>query len=201
LIETRVGDIFEQEDLTHLIHQANLFHTFGSGIAREIARRYPLAEAADRRTKYGSRAKLGTYSTSVSSDTLLFGRTGPVIINLYSQDGLSATHRTTHYAALGAALLHLEYDFTDQENLMEFPVLGIPHGIGCGLAGGDWAVVRAIIDSAFKASPVRVVICRKNENCPECGRPELMRSSINEDDVEYKCDRGHRWADEKENEL
>jgi hypothetical protein len=83
----------------------------------------------------------------------------PTIINLYSQDGISATHRTTHYAAMGKALFDLEkflraHDPSDQD-------VGIPYGMGCGLAGGDWAVVLAIIESAFEKSPVRVVICKK----------------------------------------
>lgn len=163
MIENRTGDIFAQQDLTHIAHQANLFHTFGSGIAKEISLRFPLAADADKRTQYGSRGKLGTYSMSFSAEGRLFGAVGPAIVNLYCQDGISATHRTTHYAAMGAALLALERELSNLILSAESPVLGLPHGIGCGLAGGDWTVVRAIIDSAFLKSPLKVVICKKEK--------------------------------------
>jgi O-acetyl-ADP-ribose deacetylase (regulator of RNase III) len=194
VVEDRIGDIFEQQDLTHIVHQCNLFHCMGSGIAAEIARRFPEALAADKQTLYGDRGKLGTYSFCVVDPSLPLMQTRPTltVINLYSQDGISAKHRTTHYAALGAALLHLERELSDFDSLVESPILGIPHGIGCGLAGGDWSIVRTIIESAFTKSPLRVIICRQYDHCPKCCLQEFARTELN-GNVEYNCIRGHRW--------
>lgn len=155
VIEDRAGDIFAQGDLTHVVHQANLYHTFGSGIAKEIRRRFPDAFRRDCKTVSGDRGRLGTYSWSCSSQ-------GPVIVNMYSQDGISSTHRTTHYAAMGKALMALEQEMTGGVafKASERDALGIPYGMGCGLAGGDWDVVRPIIESVFATSPVKAVICR-----------------------------------------
>lgn len=155
VIEDRIGDIFEQRhDLSIIVHQTNLYHIFGSGIASEIKKRYPYAYAADCKTTKGDRDKLGSFT--LGYDVKLMG---PDIINLYSQDGISATHRTTHYAAMGKALFDLERWICDNRH-PDDQTVGIPHGIGCGLAGGDWNVVRPIIESAFGNSAIKAVICR-----------------------------------------
>lgn len=146
MIEQRAGDIFEQKDIDYIIHQCNLFWTFGSGIAAEIKKRFPWAYEADCKTVYGSKSKLGWFSIAE-------GKVG--IVNIYSQNGISATHRQTNYAAMGKALFDLEGMYNENK-----VVFGIPFGIGCGLGGGDWKVVRPIIESAFGESPVRVVICK-----------------------------------------
>jgi O-acetyl-ADP-ribose deacetylase (regulator of RNase III) len=156
VIEDRVGDIFAQKDLTHICHQANLFHCFGNGIAKEIRERFPWAYEADRRTGYADHDKLGTYNIAYK----LPHESGDVpfyIVNMYSQDGMGGKDRQTNYAAMGAILFMLERELRRRS---EATLLGIPHGLGCGLASGDWDVVRPIIESAFAMSPVRVVICR-----------------------------------------
>lgn len=157
MIENRIGDIFAQKDLTHIVHQANLYCTFGSGIAAEIKVRYPYAFEVDRVTHKGARSKLGWFTVGRPPE----GSALPFVVNLYSQDGISATQRTTHYAAMGKALFDLEEILRSDDLEGEKRVVGIPHGLGCGLAGGDWEVVRAIIESAFAKSLARVVICQK----------------------------------------
>ena len=152
MIEFRTGDIFSQPDITRIVHQANLYHTIGSGIAAVIKKRFPYALEVDKLTHRGARSKLGWFTVAFPPE----GQKLPVIINLYSQDGISATQRTTHYAAMGKAFFDLDECLNDEKDL----VLGIPYGIGCGLGGGDWAVVLPIIESVFEKSPVRVVVCK-----------------------------------------
>lgn len=153
MIQYRNGDLFEQSDVTHIVHQANLYHAFESGIAKDIKRLYPYAYQTDLGSLRGDRAKLGAYSRT-SAFTL------PVVFNMYSQDGRDPKERVTNYAAMGASLLRIERVLCLWNR--KTTLLGIPHGIGCGLAGGDWNVVRAIIESAFAKSPVRVAVCKKS---------------------------------------
>ena len=49
-------------DVPIVMHGANCFHTFGSGIAGEAARRFPEIPEADRTTGHGNPMKLGDYS-------------------------------------------------------------------------------------------------------------------------------------------
>jgi len=156
MIEDRIGDIFAQKDLSHIVHQANLYRTFGSGIAKEVKARFPYAFQVDQITGHGDRSKLGWFTVGCPPE----GSGLPFVVNLYSQAGISATQRTTHYAAMGKALFDLEEILSPGDPEDPIYVVGIPHGLGCGLAGGDWKIVRAIIESAFAESPVRVVICQ-----------------------------------------
>ena len=80
------------------------------------------------------------------------------IVNLYSQADFGGSHRQTSYDAMveGLTLLResLEKHHAKGNNL----VLGIPYQLGCGLAHGNWSIVRAIIDEVFFSSPVEVYI-------------------------------------------
>lgn len=151
MIAERVGDLLEQSDLTHVAHQANLYHTFGAGLAAAIARRWPHAVEADCKTPYGSDAKLGTYSAAIEHS--------PVVVNLYSQRAWRAGP-LTDYAALETALRALERSLRDHAGAR----VGLPFQLGCGIAGGDWARVRAVIEAVFAESSVEAVICTRPED-------------------------------------
>lgn len=159
MIESRDGDIFEQKDLTHIVHQANLYHTFGSGIARQIRERFPYACDADLATPRSDLSKLGGFS--LGFDPL--GK-GPTIVNLYSQVGIGGQDRRTSYDAMVRGLEQLEaslrFDGPTGSRRRQPTVLGIPYGIGCGLANGDWRIVQTIIKCVFgDDSDVQTVIC------------------------------------------
>lgn len=161
MIEHRDGDIFEQTDLDYIIHQCNLFHTFGSGIASTIAKKFPYAAEYDRACgKTGDRSRLGTFLVADDPKMMRIS-----IVNSYSQDGLRATNRTTNYSALGKVLFDLEQYLRSREMPGDrSTILGIPHKIGCGLAGGDWGVVLPMIESAFSKSRIKTVICFLSES-------------------------------------
>jgi O-acetyl-ADP-ribose deacetylase (regulator of RNase III) len=154
MIEYRVGDIFDQLDLTHIAHQSNLYCTFGSGIAAVIKKKYPEAFAADCATKHGDMSKLGTFSMAFADD-------GKTVINLYAQIGIDSKHRTTSYDAMCKGLTELNRYLL---NLNSPIVLGIPYKIGCGLAGGSWIIVESIIRDVFEKSSVKVVICQREQD-------------------------------------
>lgn len=153
MIQKRLGDLLKQPDLTHIVHQCNLYNTFGSGLAAVIKHKYPEAYQADCATPKGDITKLGTFSVAETKD-------GKKIINLYSQVGISATERTTNYEAMVKGLTQIEHELNSFPNV----VLGIPRGIGCGLANGSWDVVEPIIQGIFEKSPVKVVICIREDD-------------------------------------
>lgn len=150
MIAERSGDLLRQMDLTHIVHQANLYHTFGAGIAAEIGRLWPRAARADALTPYADEAKLGTYSLADGA---------PAVVNLYSQRPWRPGP-LTDYTAMETALRALERTLRDIEGAR----VGLPYKLGCGIAGGDWARVREIIDAVFAKSPVEVVICTRPED-------------------------------------
>ncbi len=151
MITERSGDLLEQLDLTHIAHQANLYHTFGAGLAAAIGELWPHAAAVDCLTPYGNDSKLGTYS--------LADEQSPAVVNLYSQRGWRPGP-LTDYVALETALRALERSLRDRAGAR----VGLPYKLGCGIAGGDWTRVREVIDAVFAKSPVEVVICTRPED-------------------------------------
>lgn len=150
MIEQRIGDVLDQLDLSYVVHQANLFHTFGSGIAYTIKCKFPEAYQADLLTVKGAYDKLGTYSIAKVSPTLS-------IINMYSQLGLGGSGRQTSYDAMHETLTKVERVLRDVPGVK----VGIPYKLGCGLANGSWSVVKAIVSDVFERSPIQLVVCQR----------------------------------------
>lgn len=138
-------------DVQAIIHQANCFHTMGSGIAAQIRKIYPEAYAADCKTKKGSREKLGTFSRAATHD-------GKMIYNVYGQFGFgqadrkSVLGRNTEYDALFDGLKRVVFDCRE----LGITKFGVPAKIGCDLGGGSWLVVEAMLKQIFEIDILQV---------------------------------------------
>ena len=134
------GDLLKS-DCNAIAHQANCFGKMGAGIARQIRLRYPEAYEADLnfRLPVGSRERLGHYSWCwVDGGSRL-------VANLYGQYGYGPG-RHTDYDAFETALSRLvETLILIQPQLNVKYKLGLPFGIGAGLAGGNWTQIFSII--------------------------------------------------------
>lgn len=152
MITERIGDLLKDTQVNVIAHQCNCFHTMGGGIARIIAQIYPEAAEADRKTPYGSEAKLGTFSIAKTSD-------GKRIVNIYGQFNTSNSERATRYDALYTGLEKLESVIRLSTNPEQY-IVGVPYGLGSALGGGSWLVVRAMLERIFGESPVQLHIVR-----------------------------------------
>lgn len=141
-MRTIQGDLLNCE-ANHIAHCANCWNTMGSGIARQIREQYPEAYEADLKTKSGDRNKLGTFSMAHIPEKNKF------IYNLYGQFGYGGGKVNLDYKALERALYslrdHLESTRTDYPTILGFPVL-----MGCDRAGGDWNIVKPMIEKIFE---------------------------------------------------
>lgn len=124
-----------------IVHGCNCYHTMGAGIARQIAKEWPEAVIADMGTTRGDINKLGSYSycmtTNAKGDDLF-------IFNAYTQFNYGNDGVYVHWESVEKAL----YDICQNMTLImkgQGPVkLAIP-AIGCGLAGGDINMLKAIL--------------------------------------------------------
>ena len=150
MIEYIEGSIFDT-DCDIIIHQVNCKSRMGSGIAYEIRKRYPKAYTSYK--KYCDR--LGNK---------LLGKIQPVdcgdiiIINMFGQDNYGRDKA-----------LYTDYDAFEEcmkKTLIYCEVgnysIAIPYRIGCRLAGGDWNIVKKIIENKFKKSDVICKIYKKD---------------------------------------
>lgn len=130
-------------DCDVIAHGCNCFHTMGAGIAYHIKKHFPQAYEADKKTEYGSKEKLGTFSKATENEKTIY--------NLYTQYSTAKLPGdcVVDYSALRRALVALSLDVGLEAKI------GIPW-IGCGLAGGDPLIVKDILESVFNGKTIYV---------------------------------------------
>ena len=133
------GDLLKS-DCTMIMHQANCFGKMGAGIAKQIAKEYPSVYLADINydIPVGSRDRLGRWSGAFVTSN--YTNTPQLIVNLYGQYNYGRGLQTDYDAlswALATALVQTK-SHTGK--------VGVPYGMGCRLAGGDWRIVSNILD-------------------------------------------------------
>jgi O-acetyl-ADP-ribose deacetylase (regulator of RNase III) len=123
-------DIIHIDANAVICHQVNCQNVMGSGIAKQIRKEFPRAyQAYMQKTDW----KLGDCQIVRVTD---YGW----VANLAGQDNFGTETRHTEYSALRTAL-RTARDFAKANQLG----LYLPHGIGCGLAGGSWEIVSDMI--------------------------------------------------------
>ena len=123
-----------------------------SGLALSIKKQYPEVYQDDLQTEPGDRSKLGTVRI-----VKLENPRGQLayVANCYAQFNFGTEKRQVNYEAIYKCFEILKV-YIEQNGL----VLGIPFRMGCGLAGGDWRIVRSMIDVVFGDLEKDVLICK-----------------------------------------
>ncbi|MEK8029548.1 hypothetical protein AACH06_01835 [Ideonella sp. DXS29W] len=130
------GDLIEMALQGHfdvIVQGCNCQCRMARGIALTIRRVFPEAQMADSATKPGDRAKLGTISTA----TVHRNGHAITIVNGYTQFHWAGAGVKADYDAIRLVMQTVRRQFSGLR-------IGYPK-IGAGLAGGDWATIRAII--------------------------------------------------------
>ena len=145
-IKGNLLDAFDRGDVDVIAHQCNCFCNMGSGIAPQIAKRYPSARIADNATAKGDSGKLGTFTRAIISRTVYgYGIKEGLVYNLYGQYGYGGEGVNTKYESLKQAMQKMQQQLKNEN---DEGIIGMPL-IGCGLGGGDWEVVSKIINEVF----------------------------------------------------
>ena len=141
-----------------IAHGCNCFCTMGAGIAPLFAKyfnadKFPL-EHPSHRANYN---KMGCIDSQLESRY-----SKPFhVVNAYTQfsTGASYGHIPLDYDALTLCLRKINKVF-------EGKTIGLPK-IGCGLAGGNWEIVKALIQKELKSMDVVVVNFNPLRNAEE----------------------------------
>jgi O-acetyl-ADP-ribose deacetylase (regulator of RNase III) len=136
-MNTAKGDLLKMADdgkFDIIVHGANCFHKMGSGIAKQIAAKYPAAKEADDCTVKGDRGKLGNFSQTTVN---LENGNSFLIINAYTQYKWSGYRDVFEYKAFDTFLNRLCPFVAQLREVKGDKVkIGFPM-IGCGYARGD----------------------------------------------------------------
>jgi O-acetyl-ADP-ribose deacetylase (regulator of RNase III) len=142
-----------------IIHQANCHCTMGSGIAKDIRAKFPEAYEADCRTTKGDIGKLGRASiAAIANDKKAQYPNLLYIVNLYGQFKFGLDERHTSYDALADGFERIRKWALEQK----IKLLSVPFRLGCNRAGGDWQIVRSILDSVYANDPAIVMLICEN---------------------------------------
>lgn len=137
-----------------IAHQVNCKGVMGAGLAKKIAAKWPKVKE-----EYLKDYKLCANGGPMLGDWL---RTevanGLFVASIYGQEnyGRKPGCCYTSYRALAISLSAIQYANQHYEFCPTPLPIYIPHGFGCGLAGGDWHVVSALIEQELPDA----IICR-----------------------------------------
>ncbi len=116
-----------------IAHQANCRGRMGAGLALQIIKKYPQVYEDYHKIYEAKGLVLGSVTYTQVNKNLW-------IANLMAQDSCWGEPPLTDYDALASCLTQV-YSFAESQGLN----LYLPYGIGCGLAGGDWAIISKLI--------------------------------------------------------
>lgn len=126
-----------------IAHQVNCQGVMGSGVALAVRNTVPYAYI-----KYWEWFQLGNAKLG-RTQIIHWKDKDKYLINIFSQDDyLPRDMRHTNYEALCKGFETIKAGFGKED-------LAMPK-IGCGLGGGDWRIVSAIIESVFDDRDVYV---------------------------------------------
>lgn len=137
LLKRDILSYMSNNKITVIGHGCNTYHTMGAGIAAYLRRKYPYVYVVDCKTKIGP-DKLGTFSKANINDNL-------IVLNCYTQD-TCGSGRQVDYEAVYKCLEQVKiYTDTLREQSGKPIDIRFPK-IGCGLAGGEWSIIRPMFE-------------------------------------------------------
>lgn len=133
-----------------IVHGCNCFHTMGAGIANTIRIIFPEAYVADCTTAKGYHKKLGKFSYVTVKRPPMNRIT---IVNGYTQFHYKGNGMHANYTAIRSVFGGIKALFHDSR-------IGYPK-IGAGLGGGDWVIIKQIIEEELEGEDHTLVIYKK----------------------------------------
>lgn len=144
-VEGDLIELFKNGEVDVIIHGANCHNIMGAGIARDLAAAYPILLDIDKSfyIPVSSVDRLGNYSRLSMKDQ---NDNSKWVLNAYTQYNPG---KNLDYNALELVLKKINFAFSSEK-------VGVPL-IGCGLAGGNWNVVKKIVQRQLKDCDLTVV--------------------------------------------
>ena len=149
MIRNLVGNVLDS-DADVILHQVNCKGKMGAGLALQIKNRYPFVYK-----QYRSFCSKVEDSSSLLGQVLIVPVSNEqCIANLFAQDGYAhygfTTCCLTDYDKLRQCLKTINKEYKGKR-------VALPYLLGCGLAGGDWSIVKEIIEEELKDCDVDIV--------------------------------------------
>lgn len=154
MITYKTGNILDCTEST-LIHSVNHMGFMSAGLALAIREKYPKVYF-----DYLGFVNRYPFDFLKRYGVVCFTRvdSGREIASVFGQDKVRMQNRQIDYVALGNGI-ETVFDIAQEEGSS----VAIPYGVGCGLGGGDWNVVKGIIEDCHKYYPLVEVSIYRND--------------------------------------
>lgn len=134
--------------LKAICHCVNAQGKMGAGVAKDIRGNIPKVYSSYK--KYIEDNILGDTASLLGHAQLVpYREENRYVVNLFGQNRYSRDSRMVDYGALANAL-YLANNKLVESGLLPNDSIGFPFGMACMNAGGDWAVVKELIEFSFK---------------------------------------------------
>lgn len=149
------GDLIElaiKGEFDVIVHGCNCFATQKSGIAAQMVRAF----RTDRFTMEAT--EVIPIDRLANIDWMIFNLPHDAgkkltVVNAYTQYNFGTSTVNVDYEALRICMRKMNLIFRGQR-------IGLPQ-VGCGLAGGEWSIVKQIIQEELKDCEITIVIYNK----------------------------------------
>lgn len=135
---------FEKGYINFMAHCCNMQNVMNAGIAKQIRNAFPQAYTADTQW-YKGNSPLMFKHVSIAHI-----KEGQYIANVYGQEFYGTKRKQLNEEYLRSGLTELSSFIEDDD------IIGLPYGIGCGLAGGNWDDVYKIIQEVLVNHNVKI---------------------------------------------
>lgn len=142
-----------------ICQQVNCRGVMGAGLAKQLKDKYPQIYTEYQEYIYNMMRyqHLTDYAKLKGCVNVVFLQKNLICTNIFGQDAYGRDGIYTDYNALKKGLTYIR-DIV--QPAYELPVY-LPYGIGCGLAGGSWTVVKQIIEDVFNNSDIKCTVVNK----------------------------------------
>jgi O-acetyl-ADP-ribose deacetylase (regulator of RNase III) len=125
-----------------MAHQVNCQGIMGAGLAKSIREKYPDVYSMYKQfctDNHNDKSLLGAAIGVATEDR-------HIIYNLFGQYIWGRDTQQTDYDAFQRSVIRMIYDirYDGDDELTLY--IAIPHRIGCGLAGGNWEIIKRILE-------------------------------------------------------
>lgn len=154
MIKIIEGDILRsKKDI--IVQQVNCKGLMGAGLAKSIMQRYDNVRKEYQQFHKKQRKLFAKDEDLLGMVNYVDVYDGKIIANVFGQLDIRKDREDETVYTVEEALLRGIEDVRDLAERQGFSI-AIPTYIGCGLAGGDWEVIKPLIDTLFEDGAVDV---------------------------------------------
>ena len=145
------GDLLDDK-YKIIVHQGNCRGVMAAGLAKQIRNKFP--------NVYYDYIKALKYENATLGHIIISHSDQRIIITMLAQDEYGTDKRYTDYDAF-IKCLDVILSSVEIYSCKVWDSIAFPYKIGCGLAGGDWDIIKAILEKFSEKTKKKVIIVRK----------------------------------------